>query len=71
MKPYECFLVRSGRRARDDYASDRKWPLKKRPVIAHIKAFFAYFKLLALISRSLKSKDWRHGKDSGHVGAQN
>ena len=27
--------------ARDDYArviSDRKWPLKKRPVIAHIKA---------------------------------
>ena len=42
-RPYECF----GRRwacpesARDDYArviSDRKWPLKKRPVIAHIKA---------------------------------
>ena len=31
--------------ARDDYArviSDRKWPLKKRPVIAHIKARSKY-----------------------------
>ena len=44
-RPYESSAF--GRRwacpesARDDYArviSDRKWPLKKRPVIAHIKA---------------------------------
>ena len=42
-RPYECFWSKVGvsRSARDDYArviSDRKWPLKKRPVIAHIKA---------------------------------
>ena len=45
MEAIRVFLVKGGRvqKARDDYMrviSDRKWPLKKRPVIAHIKAFF-------------------------------
>ena len=46
-RPYECFWSKGAcpESARDDYArviSDRKWPLKKRPVIAHIKARSKY-----------------------------